>query len=219
MPSRWGIGCRTENGCVCCVETDDEETLKCRRESCRLPITTRRDVDWLVAYSNTSSRISKNTILKPTPGCGKTYATVQYLRHLVDRNIRIAWVTSRRALNQNMEGRLGVSLFTWNSYLDFDKDQKVSAQFEETNGVLISVQQLYHLQKKHDIVVLDEIEVTLNTFSGAADTHTHKKIPHAVDNFAALVGLLMQAKKVIAMDALVSKKTIRLTQNIEASNE
>src|SRR5215217_3017434 len=98
MPSRWGIGCRTENGCVCCVETDDEETLKCRRESCRLPITTRRDVDWLVAYSNTSSRISKNTILKPTPGCGKTYSTVQYLRHLVDRNVRIAWITSRRAL-------------------------------------------------------------------------------------------------------------------------
>ena len=107
-----------------------------------------------VEYTDFDPR-KKYTILKPTPGCGKTYSTVQYLRHIVDRNVRIAWVTSRRALNQNMEGRLGVSLFTWNSYLDFDKDQKASAEFEKTDGVLISVQQLYHLQKKYDIVILD----------------------------------------------------------------
>ena len=130
-----------------------------------------------VHYTDFDPR-KKYTILKPTPGCGKTYSTVQYLRHHIDRNVRIAWVTSRRALNRNMEGRLGVVHFTWNSYLDFDKDQKASAEFEQTNGFLISVQRLYHLQKKYDIVVLDEIEVTLNTFSGAAETHVHKRIPH-----------------------------------------
>ena len=44
---------------------------------------------------------------------------------------------------------------------------------------------------------------------------THKGFQHAVDNFTALVRLLMQAKKVIIMDALLSNKTINLIKNID----
>jgi hypothetical protein len=118
-----------------------------------------------------------------------------------------------------MEGWLEPTNIKFNSYMQFQKDDKQSDVFEKSQGVMISVQQLYHLQKNYDIMILDEIEVTLASFDGLASTHSYRGESHVLENFLALKRLIKGAKKVIVMDALVSHTTMDFLKALDKETD
>ena len=144
-------------------------------------------------------------------GGGKTTATLQYIKNSQADNIfnSFIWFSPRTTLCENISRRMRTE-FNINhvSHLEVGKDK---SQLIKSNNTMICNQSLHYLRngitekpyKYYDVIVIDEIESVLNTWT---DDTTHKD--NMKNNFNTFIQLIQNAKKVIVLDAFITMKTI-----------
>jgi len=152
--------------------------------------------------------IGKYSLIDICMGGGKTTNTLQYLNAYNDKSF--IWFAPRQTLVLNISERMT------NEYkIKHTNHLKVGAnkkKLKEADKLLICNQSLHYLDDKQnfDIVVIDEIESVLNSWS---DSETHGD--NMPENFRQFCRLIQNAKKVILLDAFITKKTINFIRNIE----
>lgn len=148
----------------------------------------------------------KYSLLVSPMGSNKTGSIVQSLF-----GKRVLWITPRITLSENTLQRLSEKGLNFANYRDFDLKEKQQGKLETVGNVICSIQSLHYLKKDYDIIVIDEIETVLNTFSGDAVTHGS----NCTINWMFFKEFLKNAKKVFMMDAFTTKLTINLINNLE----
>jgi len=139
-------------------------------------------------------------------GGGKTFQTIDYLK-TVDNGF--IWLCPNKALSNNTLNRLQESNINTSYYLDFNAKQKKEGALNEVKNLIIVLNSLHYVtDKKYGVVVIDEIETLLDKFLG--DFMQNKK--EIWENFK---NIILNAEKVIFLDAFITTKTINFIKNIE----
>lgn len=134
-------------------------------------------------------------------GRNKTGAVIEALKTLPE-DARILWVAPRITLAQNTKQRLSKEGLEFVNYKDFTPAEKQKGCLDEHDKVICSVQSLKFVSKPFQVIVFDEIETILDTFSG--NCNTHQKLQ---SNWETLRILCSSANTIIAMDAFTTRKT------------
>lgn len=145
-------------------------------------------------------------------GCGKN-KTGSFINFTLDKysdkkilvlvpRITLAYDISKRAKELCLENYKEIS--NGERYLDIDK-------------LILSTSSLYKLKqfneiKKYDIIIADEFETLLNTFT---TDKIHGNGNYLKDNWDVFKTIMIEAKKVILMDAITTRKTIEFVNNLE----
>ncbi|KAI9087784.1 hypothetical protein DFS34DRAFT_673074 [Phlyctochytrium arcticum] len=157
----------------------------------------------------------KDIVLHVPCGGNKTGAVISYIFQLMEREPKlcILWGTCRVALTNEQRGRLGDK---WKYYLDIDPEEKIDPQNQEKHQYLAcSIQSLskYVTHRiSYDIVIMDECETMMHSFSQEATCHNGK----SVANWLTLQSLSKSARQVIWMDAFITNITM---DNIHSMDE
>jgi hypothetical protein len=149
----------------------------------------------------------KYTILASAMGSNKTGCIV---KSLVGK--KVLWITSRITLAQNTLQRLNSEGLGFVNYRDFTAHQKNDGILSQYENVICSVCSLHYLaNNEFDVVVMDESESLLNTFSKNAKTHGSK----CILDWDFLNKFVLDADKVYLMDAFTTKLTIDFINCVE----
>jgi len=154
---------------------------------------------------------NKYEIFNVGMGGGKTAQTIQYLKSehsfvWIAPNIALSGNTHKRFSDENMDD---VCLYNTISA----KDKKAGKLFE-MNKLIICLNSLLYIANSpinYDVVVIDEVETLLNKFLG--DFIKEKK-----QIWNIFVSLFRKARKVILLDAFITKKTLDFIKEVEYGN-
>lgn len=153
----------------------------------------------------TQQHISKDTkisYLNIRMGGNKTGAVLDFLQTL-DKDVSILFITPRIALSSDILGRMERIGLEFKNYKDILN--KTELKYEDR--LICSVQSLHWLADKvYDYVIIDEVETVWPTFAG--DAKTHREYVNA--NWMLFLRMVETSKKTIIMDALLSRKTLRI---------
>jgi hypothetical protein len=140
-------------------------------------------------------------------GCGKTAQTIDFLANNTEENFM--WLGHRQSLHQGTYKRICDTEIECCDYMKGTKETK-PILYNDANNLGICVNSLIHLKdsKKYDIIVIDEIESVLEAFIG--DFMQKKN-----EILNKLCNLIKSAKKIIVLDAFITKKTIEFFRTIE----
>lgn len=142
-------------------------------------------------------------------GGGKTTQTVEYLEKSDDNFI---WLAPRQALVMNTYQRFEQKKMDVLNYLNCGstKDIKIK-NINKSKKLLLEAESLNKLEntKKYDTLIIDEIETVLKNWD--SETHIKNKIDI---NFKNFVELLQNCKKIILLDAFISKTTTDLLDGL-----
>jgi hypothetical protein len=149
----------------------------------------------------------KAVIYNLAMGGGKTTATIQYLK---ESKSSFVWVAPRVALVENTSSRLIEEGEIKDLVKYNDKTNSKSNLINSNNKLIIQAESLHYINKenKYDTLVIDEIETVLNTW----DSNTHGK--NIAKNFDTFKHLFLSAKKIILLDAFITKKTLNFLDNL-----
>jgi len=151
---------------------------------------------------------SKYLLFNICMGGGKTTATLKYLSEHNDKSF--VWFAPRTTLVENVSARMTNEYNIKHvSHLRVGTNKKKLTQADK---LIICNQSLHYLDedKKFDIVVIDEIETVLNSWS---DSKTHGE--NMETNFDRFYSLIKSAERVILLDAFITKKTLNFIDNLE----
>ncbi|KAJ3033344.1 hypothetical protein HK097_004888 [Rhizophlyctis rosea] len=163
----------------------------------------------------------KATVFAQQMGGGKTKTAIDLLKGEEEavklaisagerkQTMRILWVTDRITLSANTRKRLEEAGFSVVNYKDISKPDKELGLLDRRMFVVCSIQSLHYLKKPFDIVVVDECESVLNSFSG--DAATHREV---IKTWQRWIDLLQKARKLFFMDAFVTKITMNFLKQI-----
>jgi len=139
-------------------------------------------------------------------GGGKTFQTIEYLK-TVDTGF--IWLCPNKALSNNTLNRLQENNVNTTYYLDFNAKQKKEGALNGEKNLIIVLNSLHYVNtKKYGVVVIDEIETLLDKFLG--DFMKNKN--EIWENFK---NIILNAEKVIFLDAFITTKTINFIKNLE----
>lgn len=179
-----------------------EETLASKmRRAFELPAGTVVVPGAFVRQENIDITCKYTTLAGPMGG-NKTGAAADFIAKWIQDHpdARILWIAPRRTLSKNTVPRLAQCGLDFAVYLDFSGATK--GRLEQSKYVICSIQSLSRLWRSYDVVVMDEFETVLNTFSG--DCKTHRDLRSSWNTF---MKVMRDAKKVIAMDAFTTRLT------------
>ena len=143
---------------------------------------------------------NKSTVIMQSPtGSGKTTA----IRDLVDNKSRVLSIVSRRSMAHTHKKSFKELKMT--SYLDDSKDIN-------RDRFIISLEQLYKVDSKYDILILDEITSLLNHLYSS----TMRKA--RLVSFLKLIDLIINAKKLIVADAIITDTSLDFITSLRGSN-
>jgi hypothetical protein len=146
---------------------------------------------------------TKAMILNTGMGSGKTAQTIDYL---ADKEF--IWITPNIALTNNTEQRFGGTVVNYKNVSAKDKN---TGKLNEATRLLMSLHSLHYVSKSFPIVVIDEVESVLNIFHD--DFLQGKKgLKHSI--WTAFMKLLVDAEKVILLDAFTTTKTTQLLDQL-----
>lgn len=147
----------------------------------------------------------KVTILHLGMGSGKTAQTIDYLH----KNINFCWVGHRQSLHQNTLQRIRSSGLECVDYQSGTAKTK-SNIYSEATALSICINSLHYIKDEIEFncVVVDEVESLLDAYMG--DFMKNKR-----ENFDRLCKLIYRAKKVILIDAFITRRTIEFVRAIE----
>ena len=143
-------------------------------------------------------------------GGGKTTCTVDYLQQ---NNSNFIWLAPRQALVMNTFERFKNKNMNVLNYLDCGKSREIKIKnINKADKILLEAESLNKIQncKKYDILVIDEIETVLNNWD--SETHIKNKID---ENFSNFKNLFMNVKKIILLDAFITKTTLNFLDNLK----
>lgn len=142
---------------------------------------------------------AKINILYAFLGKGKTTAIKRLIN--INKYDSILCLSPRQAFAQFLSADFGISCYL--DGVDTYKEDKL----------VISVESLYKIDinKKYDLIVLDESESILNQFSSPTMKARYLEI------YNVLINLMQNAKKVILADAFISNRTINFAKSFDES--
>jgi len=147
-------------------------------------------------------------------GCGgnKTGASLDFIKQIIASNpgLKVLWLVPRIALASDTIVRANALDITLRVYTE------VRTKPEFTNMTLWSVQSLHKLEgHKFDIVVLEEVETLFKSFDGDCTTHNS----NLMQNWELLKLFCANARKVIALDAYITRPSFDFFTSLKGSNE
>ncbi|KAJ3308190.1 hypothetical protein HDV04_001621 [Boothiomyces sp. JEL0838] len=152
----------------------------------------------------------KYTFLNVRMGGNKTGSVANYLKK--NPFDRILFIVPRISLAYDLLGR-----FPDFTVYEKVKDKRTLKNFDK---LIVSIQSLHYLTDvQYDCIILDEIETTLNTFSGDVKTHKTRASNNTFVNWKFWLNFMKNAKKVFTMDAFLTNNTIELLRMNEPSAE
>lgn len=148
-------------------------------------------------------------------GGGKTTNAIKYLK---DKE-QFYWITPRVALAANTFGsmeRAGIKDVIYYKSLPA-KTKRIS--MNQANKLIVQGESLHYLENiKNSIVVIDEIETVINSFTGETHNDRGQLKDLRKTNFTNFLNILRNASKVILIDAFTTQKTIDLISAICGNN-
>lgn len=157
----------------------------------------------------------KADILALGLGANKTGSMLDYLKRNEDNSFIL--MTPRITLGHNIEGRMNEIGLNYTSYKSFQNAKSKQEKMPFVDNLIIQCQSLHYLQNrphKYNIVVIDEIESVLNIWK---ENNTLKDSILA-KCWKVFTQFLLSADKLILIDALLSKKTLRFLNSIGIKN-
>jgi hypothetical protein len=161
---------------------------------------------------------NKYSIFNVGMGGGKTFQTIEYLKGISLPNdngvegvepLGFIWLCPNKALANNTLNRLQDNKIETDYYLDFNAKQKTEGILNNCNNLIVVLNSLHYIStKNYSVVVIDEIETLIDKFLG--DFMKHKK---AI--WEAFKRIILNAKKVIFLDAFITTKTLNFIKNLE----
>lgn len=134
---------------------------------------------------------------------GKTKALIRYIKAL-DPSISICVLSFRLTFSQELHSKLpGFRLYN-------DIGGKIMSCSHKR--LIIQIESLSRLSGEYDVLVLDESESILGQFSSG-------NVKNLTCAFATFERLVVKAKKVIAMDAYLSERTVDVLNYISGSED
>ena len=161
----------------------------------------------------------KYQIIGGNMGSGKTFITLDYIKKTKPK--RVLWLVNRISMSQNLYGRIAEDdeLPTFQNYKDITGDYSYAdhliCEIESIHKININSEDF----EKYDLVICDEIESLLNVFSQGTTHKVQGKPSNYTRNFQAFCGVIKDASQVFFMDAFLMKRTPKLVELIEQTDE
>ena len=127
-------------------------------------------------------------------------------------NLRILYITSRIALTEEQKSKLPTDFTFYTDLTPKEEKQIINYQL-----FACSIQSLHLAHFNYDLVVCDEMETVLGSFSGDAKCHIHAKENNLCKNWDTFLDVLKRAEKVIVIDGLLSKLSVDFLQEIRGN--
>ena len=160
---------------------------------------------------NVDEYLNKDLIKEPINilgvGCGKgkTESVIQYIGSLSE-TVSVCILIPRITLSYDIQNRLLQNGLEFVNY----KDPKVDLTKNLPRRLIISTSSLYKIGDFcYDVVVCDEFETLLNTFTSSL---IHRKGLVLPSNWMTFLHIVKSADKLIVMDAITTKKTIEFIE-------
>lgn len=152
-------------------------------------------------------------------GANKTGSMIDYLKQNESKSFIL--MTPRVTLGHNILGRMKQISLPYTFYKDkeFNSTKKKREGLPNSNNLVIQINSLHYLLNRatpYDIVVIDEIESVLNLW---IENITLSAEGHLIPCWQAFIKILREAKKLILIDALLSKKTLKFLESIGIKSE
>jgi len=151
-------------------------------------------------------------------GSGKTAQTIDYLKNNKDK--KFLFISPNQALSFSVYDRMlkdGLKVEHYN--IDYankqTKTKKHKTEMNKADNLIICINSLHYLDyNKYDIVICDEIETINNKWFDNATMTT--QLLRSLDSWEKFKNLLKEAKKVILLDAFITKQTLELINDIDS---
>jgi hypothetical protein len=148
---------------------------------------------------------NKTVILGCGCGKGKTESVIQYIKTLPQEK-SVLILVPRITLSYDIQNRLMENELKFANYKEDDIRDHTPSR------LIISTTSLYKIgEYKYDIVVCDEFETLLNTFTAMK---IHKNGSVLPSNWETFKGVLKSCDKLILMDAITTRKTIEFVEGL-----
>ena len=147
-------------------------------------------------------------------GGGKTTQTISYLKKCKS----FCWIAPNRSLAKNTFNRLIECGIEDCKYYDTDRvENKKNGSLTGHDKIIIVGNSLSYLfEKTYDVIVIDEIETVLEKWHGSFmnERDDNKKR----QNWKVFKNVLNKSRKVILLDAFITKLTVNFIKNLSKNN-
>lgn len=143
-------------------------------------------------------------------GGGKTAQSISYLSKCSD----FIWIAPNKALASNTKKRFEDENVDVSHYLEFKTKDKKQGELNNVNKLICVINSLHYIKEKnYDVIIIDEIETLLDKFQG--DFMEQGKLQLKKPIWEIFKKIIINAKKVIFLDAFITSKTINFIKNLE----
>ena len=156
-------------------------------------------------------------------GGGKTTQTIDYLKKLEDTlddyldHDSFIWITPNISLAENTYSRIKEAKINCNIYNSAKNKKDKQELIETSKNIIICLNSLFYTKKteynSYEVVVIDEIETFLKLFN---NNSTIKELDQVFKKF---INILKHCKKLILLDAFISKITINFLEDLGINYE
>lgn len=155
----------------------------------------------------------KYSVFNVGMGAGKTAQSIDYLKY----KHNFLWIAPNRALATNTQKRFEQEDIEVFHYESMNTKQKKEGKLNEQQKLICCLNSIHYIEKAtYDIVIIDEIETLLDKFLGDFLEQGKAQLKQRIwNNF---LRILRSAKKVILLDAFITKKTINFIQDVETAS-
>jgi hypothetical protein len=143
-------------------------------------------------------------------GGGKTAQTISFLK---EQN-SFVWIAPSRALATNTHKRFETEGIDVCHYEQISTAEKKRGELAKQQQLIVCLNSLHYITgAQYDVLVIDEIETLIDKFLG--DFLEQGKALLKRQIWTNFIALFRNAKKVILLDAFITKKTLTLIKQIE----
>ena len=156
-------------------------------------------------------------------GGGKTTQTIDYLKKLEDTldddldYDSFIWITPNISLAENTYSRIKEAKINCNIYNSAKNKKDKQELIETSKNIIICLNSLFYTKKteynSYEVVVIDEIETFLKLFNN------NSTIKELNEVFKKFIHILKHCKKLILLDAFISKITINFLEDLDINYE
>jgi len=144
-------------------------------------------------------------------GGGKTTQTINYLD--ANSSDSFIWITPNISLAKNTFNRIKELSISCSIY-DSAKNKADKAELiSKERNIIICINSLFYTTKSYDTVIIDEIETFLKLFHNNSTLHELDSV------WKKFIFILKSCKKLILLDAFISKITLDFLDNLNISYE
>lgn len=144
-------------------------------------------------------------------GGGKTAQTIDYLKNISS----FCWFAPNKALANNTHKRLKDAEIECTHYLQLSTKNKKLGQMNAEYKLISVLNSLHYLNENttYEVIIIDEIETVLDKFLGDFLEQGNLKLKSKI--WKIFCKLILNAKKVILLDAFITTKTINFIKKLE----